>query len=178
MVLNKKQKEVLISWVAEGLKSDEMNKRAALFEPPFQVTRQQVDHYRKTREIDIEKLKQAGEFTALNTGLAIREKRVGLLQRLADKLVEDIFDNDLLWTDEVKGIGGAENFERIDYKEFNTAEVAQLRGVLDDIAAEMNERAKNLQHSGPNGGPIPVFDMETWKKDRESRLKQLEDQEE
>jgi phage terminase small subunit len=34
------------------------------------------------------------------------------------------------------------------------------------------------EYSGPNGGPIPIFDMDTWKKERESRLKKLKDQEE
>jgi len=170
MKLKKGQKENLLQWIAEGLHTDEINQRASLFKSPFEVTRQQVDHYRKTRHVDIESLKQAGEFTALNTGLAVREKRVALLQRLADRMVQDLFDEDLVWTDEVKGIGGADNFERIDYKEFNQAEVAQLRGVLDDIAAEMNERIKKLEHSGPDGGPIPIFDLDRWKKERAERL--------
>jgi hypothetical protein len=173
MKLNKKQKEILLEWIAEGLQSDEINKRAAAFKPSFQVIRQQVDFYRKTRGVDIDKLRKEGEFTALNTGLSVKEKRVALLQQLAEKMRLDIFENDLLWTNQVKGIGGADNFERIDYQEFNAAEVQQLRGVLDDIAAELNERSKKLEHSGPNGGPIPIFDMEAWKKERLENLEKI-----
>jgi len=154
MKLKKTQREALLAWVAEGLQSDEINKRAAVFDPPFDVTRQQVDHYRKTRRIEIEKLRKDGEFTALNTGLAVREKRVELLQELAFVMRDDLLVKKLLWTPQVKGIGGADNYERIDYEEFNTAEVMQLRGVLDDIAAEVNERVKRQEVTGKNGAPL------------------------
>ena len=162
MKLKKTQREALLAWVAEGLQSDEINKRAAVFDSPFEVTRQQVDHYRKTRKIEIEKLRKVGEFTALNTGLAIREKRVELLQELAERMRDDLLVKKLLWTPQVKGIGGAENFERIDYEEFNLAEVQQLRGVLDDIAAEVNERVKRQEVTGRDGKPLipsPKFDL-------------------
>jgi len=163
MNLKKQHKEALLAWVAEGLQTDEINKRAALFTSPFSVTRQQVDHYRKTRGVDIEQLRADGEYTELNPGLAIRERRVALLQQLAETMREDLFEKKLLWTSQVKGIGGAGNFERIEYEEFNSGEVQQLRGVLDDIAAELSERAKKLEHSGPDGSPIqiglPSFDL-------------------
>lgn len=178
MKLKKTQRENVLAWIAEGLQTDEINKRAALSDSPFEVTRQQVDHYRKTRGVDIEKLRKDGEFTALNTGLAIREKRVELLQQLAEVMRVDLFDKALLWTPQVKGIGGVGNYERIDYEEFNTAEVQQLRGVLDDIAAELNERTKKLEHSGPNGGAIPIFDLDAWKKEREQRIDQVKKLEE
>ena len=129
-----------MSWIGEGLETDEINVRAAKWNPHFKVTRTQVDHYRKTRKVDLEGIRENGEFDALTTGLSQREKRVERLQKLADLLIKDLFENDLLWTNEVKGIGGADNFERIDYKLFNTAEVAQLRGVLEDIAHEMGDR--------------------------------------
>lgn len=40
--------------------------------------------------------------------------------------------------------------------------------------------SKKLEHSGPNGGPIPVqpFDMDAWKKEREKRLKEIKNLEE
>jgi hypothetical protein len=178
MKLKKTQREALLAWVAEGLQTDEINKRAALFASPFEVTRQQVDFYRKTRKVDIEQLRKEGEFTALNTGLSVKEKRVDLLHQLAEKMRQDLLENNLLWVPQVKGIGGADNFERVDYEEFNAAEVMQLRGVLDDIAAELNERMKKLEHSGPGGGAIPIFDMDAWKKDREKRIEKVEKLEE
>ena len=142
MTLKKAQKEAVLQWIGEGLETDEINKRAAKFKPKFHVSRRAVAHYRKTRGVKIDEIKQSGEINALSTGLAIRGNRVALLQKLANLLTNDIFEKTLLWTDEVKGIGGRENFERIEYKEFNKAEVEQLRGVLDDIAAEMGDRVK------------------------------------
>jgi len=126
------------------LTSDEVNSRAELFEPPFSVSRQQVDHYRKTRAIDIKELSEKAEYNALNEGLAKRSERVDLLKRLAGHITKDLFDRNLFWTDMVKGIGSKEDFQVIEYEEFNGAEVAQLRGVLDDIAKEIGDRKGNI----------------------------------
>ena len=178
MKLNKRQRTKLLEWIAEGLESGEINKRAAKHKPPFEVTRQQVDHYRKTRDVDLSKVKAQEEFTALKSGLALKVNRVQVLQELATQMSNDLHKAGLLWLDQVKGIGGAENFERVEYKEFNTAEVQQLRGVLDDIAAEVNERIKTHEVTGKNGGPIPLFNMDTWKQEREKRLKTIKDLEE
>jgi len=153
--LNKGQKEALLSWVAEGLKTDEINKRAAKFKPRFKVSARVVAYYRKSRDVKLEEIKAADETSALNTGLALKENRVARLQKLADLLIDDLFELDLLWTDEVKGIGGADNFERIDYKEFNKAEVDALRGVLDDIAAEVGHRIKKSDVTS-DGNPIQL----------------------
>lgn len=171
--LNKAQREALIEWVAEGLASDEINQRAAKWKPRFSVTRQQVDHYRKTRKVDIDKLKESGEFNALKRGLALVNERVQLLQDLADKLKFDLFDaaGKGLWLANKKAVGMTTVF---DYEEFNSAEVAQLRGVLDDIAQEVGERGKTLEHKGNVG----LFDMDAWKKVREARLKGVKELEE
>lgn len=144
MRLKKAQKLALLEWIAEGLTSDEVNKRAEVFEPPFDVSRQQVDHYRKTRGIEIEEIQKQAEYRALNTGLAIKSRRVELLKNLAEHLTSDLFKKDLFWTDMVKGIGKGEDFQVIEYEEFNAGEVAQLRGILDDIAKEMGDRKGNI----------------------------------
>jgi hypothetical protein len=144
MRLKKAQKEALLTWIAEGLTSDEVNSRADLFDPPFSVSRQQVDHYRKTRSVDIKELSEKAEYEALNAGLAKRSNRVKLLKRLAEHLTEDLFSRDLFWTDMVKGIGSKDDFQVVEYEEFNSAEVAQLRGVLDDIAKEVGDRKSNV----------------------------------
>lgn len=159
--LKKAQKEALLSWVAEGLKTDEINKRAAKFKPRFKVSGRVVTHYRKTRGVKLEEIKEADETSALKTGLALKENRVDRLQKLAELLIADLFDEDLLWTDEVKGIGGADNFERIDYKEFNKSEVDALRGVLDDIAAEVGERIKksDVTSGGEPITPVTIIEI-------------------
>lgn len=154
MKLNKKQRTQLLVWIAEGLETGEINKRAAKFKPPFQVTRQQVDHYRKTRDVKLDEIKAQDETSALKTGLSLKENRVKLLHDLAELLGKDIFEKNLLWLDQAKGIGSGENYERIDYQEFNTAEIAQLRGVLDDIASEVGERVKKQEVTGKDGKPL------------------------
>lgn len=140
MRLKKAQKEILLEWIAEGLTSAEVNARAADFDDPFEVSRQQVDHYRRTREIDIQEIIKTDEFAALNEGLSKKSERVKLLKRVAQRLTEDLLERDLVWVDMVKGIGSKEDFQVIEYEEFNAGEVAQLRGVLDDIAKELGDR--------------------------------------
>jgi hypothetical protein len=144
MKLNKLQKEHLLQGVAEGLESDELNKRAKKFKQPYTVLRSQVVYYRKSREVQLGKLKEAGENDALTTGLAVKANRVAKLQALADKLYDDLMVGGKLWLEQVKGIGSKEDFERITYYEFNSAEVAQYRGLVDDISAEVGERVRKV----------------------------------
>lgn len=144
MRLKKAQREALLAWIAEGLTSEEVNKRASTFEDPFDVSRQQVDFYRKTRGVIIEELSKQAEFSALNTGLAKKADRVALLKRLAEHLTLDLFEKDLFWCDMVKGIGKGDDFQVVEYEEFNASEVQQLRGLLEDIAKEVGERQGKL----------------------------------
>jgi hypothetical protein len=60
---------------------------------------------------------------------------------LKDLLSEDGEEN-RIWLDQVKGIGSQDNYERIEYIEFNKAEIEALRGILDDIASEVGHRIK------------------------------------
>jgi len=140
--LKKRQKEALLQWVAEGLQVDEINQRAAKFKPKFSVSSRVVTHYRKTRQIELDKLKEAGELDALKSGLALKDKRVEVLQRLADRMIADLLPagekGSLLWTLQAKTVAN----EKYIYEEFNKPEVDALRGTLDDIAAEVGERVK------------------------------------
>jgi hypothetical protein len=126
-------------WISEGLQSDEINLRAAVFDPPFEVSRQQVDWYRSTRAKSIAAMSAAAEHDALTTGLALKSNRVMKLQHLAALMEQDIFGG-FLWTDQVKMIGSGPFAKEVDYEEFNTAEVQQYRGTLDDIAKEVGDR--------------------------------------
>lgn len=154
MKLTKKQRTQLLAWIAEGVDSGEINARAKKFKPPFKVSRQQVDYFRKSRGVDIDQIKNEEEFDALKSGLALKENRVQLLQDLAEKMKKDIFEDGLLWTDEVKGVGSADNFQLIDYKLFNASEVQQLRGVLSDIAEEVGGRVQRKELTGKDGKPL------------------------
>lgn len=153
MRLEKSQRDAVLKWAAEGLETDAINKRAATFEPPFSVSRGQVDYYRKSRRVDLKAIAEAGEYDALKTGLALKEERVKKLQLLAALLEEDLFGG-VLWTQDVKMIGTGDMQERIEFEEFNTAEVAQYRGVLDDIAKEVGQRVQRQEVTGEGGGAL------------------------
>lgn len=155
MRLRKTQKEALLSWIAEGLQTDEINSRAASFDPPFNVSRQQVDFYRDRRGIEVAALREAGEYDALKAGLALKAERVKRLQQLAALMERDLFGG-FLWTEQVKMIGSGPFAKEVDYEEFNTAEVQQYRGVLDDIAKEMGDRKSVAEVSGKDGGDIKL----------------------
>lgn len=147
MTLKKAQKDAVLEWIGEGLETDEINKRAAKFKPRFTISRRAVAHYRKTRGVKLEEILEEGETSSLKTGLALKENRVAKLQLLADKMLADLLDKDdsSMWLLQVKGIGSQDNYERVEYLEFNKAEVDAVRGVLDDIAAEVGERVKKSQ---------------------------------
>lgn len=156
--LRKKQKEALLSWIAEGLDSGEINERAEMFKPPFSVTRQNIDHYRKTRAIDLETISKIDETNALSTGYALKEHRVLKLSQLAELLERDLFGG-FLWTEQVKGVGAGTAAEVVDYDEFNKAEVDAYRGVLEDLAAETGGRIRKIEATGKDGKDlIPVTD--------------------
>jgi hypothetical protein len=150
MRLKKKQKEAVLEWIAEGLQTDEINQRAADFNPPFSVTRSNVSKYRSTRKTDLDTIKKVSEKNALSAGFALKEYRVLRLSQLAEMMAKDIFGG-FLWTEEVKGVGAGAAAEIVDYDEFNRAEVEAFRGVLDDIAAEMGARTKKIEGSGEDG---------------------------
>jgi hypothetical protein len=139
MRLTKKQKQNVLAWIAEGIETDEINKRAAQASPPFSVSRQQVDWYRKTRRVDVDALTRASEMKALSQGLALKEVRVARLQALAALMERDLFGG-FLWVENVKSVGSGPTQELVDYEEFNASEVKEYRGVLDDIAKEMGHR--------------------------------------
>ena len=143
----------MIRWIAEGLQSDEINDRAVEFIPPFSVSRQQADYYRKTRDADIKAIVAVGEQDALTEGLAKKGERVKKLKQLAALMERDLFGGSL-WLDQVKGVGSGTMATIVDYEDFNKAEVDAYRGILDDIAKEVGGRAQKQEISGPEGGPI------------------------
>jgi hypothetical protein len=132
--------------ISEGLRTDEINERAAKGErgrPAYQVSRQQVDFYRRKLGVKVEEMQEAGELGALRSGLALKENRVESLKTLAEKLEEELLGENLLWVDRVRFTGGRKPV-RIDYEEFNEASVRQYRGLLDDIAKELGDRRQKV----------------------------------
>ncbi len=161
MRLKKGQKEKLLEWISEGLQSDEINHRAMAFEPSFSVSKQLVDYYRATRQKSLAAMQATAEHTALTAGLALKAVRVHRLQQLAALMEKDLFGG-FLWTDQVKSLGSGEFMEIVDYEEFNTAEVQQYRGVLDDIAKEVGDRKNvNVNLTPDQAKELPTEEIET-----------------
>lgn len=156
MRLKKSQKEAVLTWIATGLQSDEINELAAGFVPPFQISRRQLCYYRKTRKADIAAMIAAGEQEALSEGLALKGERVKKLKQLAALMGRDLFGG-FLWLDQVKGVGSGDVAQLVDYEEFNSSEVAAYRGVLDDIAKEMGHRTQRQQIVGTGDKGQIVF---------------------
>lgn len=168
MRLQKNQKKKLLEWISEGLQTDEINTRAADFGTPFRVSRQQVDWYRSTREQSLVAMQAAAEHDALTTGLALKSNRVQKLQQLAVLMEQDLFGG-FLWTDQVKMIGSGPFAKEVDYEEFNTAEVAQYRATLDDIAKEVGDRKQantTLNVTSDELKTMSVEELETLAKKR------------
>jgi hypothetical protein len=157
MKLTKKQKEHLLAAISEGLQTDEINKRAAALRPAYKVSRQQVDHYRKSKEVKLAEIKENSESDALRTGFALKERRVESLNRLAEVMERELTEGGKLWLQDVKAVGSGEFTQIVDFETFNGAEVQQFRGVLDDIAKETGDRQKKVEVGGKDGSALKVL---------------------
>jgi hypothetical protein len=90
----------------------------------------------------------------LTTGYAQSHERIATLNELASILHEELTTKgprNRRWVRDVKQVGSGEDAERVDIERFNGAEVAQLRGLLDDIAKELGERKEHVEHGGEIG---------------------------
>lgn len=154
--LNKSQKEMLLQWIAEGLRPGEINKRAQAYDEPFTVSRKQVYYYRTSRGKDIKEITEQAEFQALNTGLALKANRVEKLKQLAELMEKDLFTDKKLWLDDKKGVGTGAAAEVYEYEKFNRAEVEAYRGVLDDIARELGDRSTKAEIEEDTSGELHV----------------------
>ncbi len=142
--LGQKQKEHLIELISAGLRTKEINEQAKKFRPSYQVTRQQVDFYRKRLGVKLDELDGAAEAGALKRGFALRERRVESLNTLAEKMEEELIGENMLWLDQVKMVGSGRHAKQLNYEEFNAPMVQQFRGVLDDIAKEAGDRRQKV----------------------------------
>ena len=153
----------MLGWIAEGLHSGEINEKAGVFDPPFHVSRQQVDYYRKTRHAKIEEIKQEYESRALSEGLARKSVRIDKLKKLAKKMETDLFDNNLTWLEDKKGVGSGTVAEIYDFLRFNKAEIDAYRDVLDDIAKELGGRVVKSELSWQDGKPLVIEFVNDWR---------------
>jgi len=134
------QKNLILQWILEGLSDQQIMKRAKE-QNHFELTKQGVNYYRQSKAAGkkAERIIERKTDCALKKGLAVRENRVNDLQKIRDKLMEEL-DKNGLWIDESKTIL-TQNYETTETKKtFNAPLIRELRGVLDDAAKEMGER--------------------------------------
>lgn len=147
------QIKLIAKWVGEGLQSNEICAKAAKLKEPFKITPRIVQYYRKKYKADIAKLRSNSELKGLNSGLAKRDGRVEVLTLLANAMIQDLLHDKpkerKIWVDRLKAAGAGPNFRTFIEKEFNGPELAQLRGVLADIAEEVGERRAKIDQATP-----------------------------
>jgi hypothetical protein len=141
MKLDVWQKKHCLKLVAQGLSTSEINEQAAKYKRPYEVSESQVSYYRVTRAHDLKAISKLSEREALINGFSQKEKRVHVLSLLAALMTQDLTGG-LLWLEDEKGVGSGDAAKTIEIERFNASEVAQLRGVLDDIAKEMGHRVQ------------------------------------
>lgn len=78
----------------------------------------------------------------LKSRFALMHKRVELLDRKIQQLVEITDDEKGIWIPDVKSVGTGPDAERVDLVQFNSDAFKELREYLDDIASELGERVK------------------------------------
>lgn len=93
---------------------------------------------------------------AKETGYAIDAKRIWDLNKLAELLFEEIFEDDKRWLPDVKSIGSGEYAERVDLVRFNASLIKEFRAALDDLAKEMGERSTGVRLESDEARPMTV----------------------
>jgi hypothetical protein len=108
---------------------------------------------------EVQKMLAEEEERALKEGLASVGRRIIKLTEIAEQL-EDELEDGMLWLERVKGIGSGQDgtFERVEELQFNAQLIKQLRGVYDDIAKELGQRATNVDVTS-NGERLTGMDI-------------------
>lgn len=89
-------------------------------------------------------------------GFGLAHERVRALKVLAEKLSDELADDSKLWVRDYKLLGLSVR----EIARFNTGEVEQFRGLLDDIAKEKSERKEIKVVQGDKNAPIVVRTIE------------------
>lgn len=84
----------------------------------------------------------------LRSGFALQHKRVQALDKIANKLIDMIEDEDKVWLPDVKAIGNGPSAERVDLVNFNAPLFSLIEKYQASIAAEMGERVKKTELTG------------------------------
>lgn len=92
--------------------------------------------------LQAEDIIKARRVQVMMLGLANDYERVAALDKLANRMMEDLLVEGKMWVSEPRAIGGG---EYVDVKRFNHTEVTQIRGILDDISLETGGRQRTVK---------------------------------
>lgn len=90
----------------------------------------------------LEKQIAAEEKNVLREAFALKHRRVKELNRIVEKLIAYVEDEEHIWLPDVKAIGTGPNARQVDLIRFNAALFSEIRAHFDDIAKEKGERVK------------------------------------
>lgn len=175
VVFTEPQQLLIVQWLAEGLTTREMNALASAQKPPFSITPSEAYYYRVSRQIDVTQALKMRESEAFNSGFAKKENRVIALNNLGQRIYEELGREGGMWLNMVKGIGSGQDYERIEYVEFNRAQIEAFRNILDDVATELGQRVRRSDVTSKDR-PLaaPGLPASAWSKLTDEEVELLE----
>ncbi len=151
----------MLEWIVEGLSIVEMRDRASQLDEPFEVTRGQVVHARKSMRAKWSAKWAEQEKALLEDGFARKAVRIRQITEMYERHLQLIAAR--AEAPQLQDVpGGRTGLLTQDVKQgkivfkYDRAVISEMRGLLDDIAREKGERQQKVEHSGPDGGSIPV----------------------
>jgi PBSX family phage terminase large subunit len=147
--MNGVQKAFLLSLIAAGRMNPQLIEACKNHSTePWDLTERQIQYWRRKMKHRFQELQDNEVLEVMTKGFALKENRIRSLGMLADRMLEDLLASDkkkeLIWLERKKSRGSRENFEAFMEEEFNTAQLAQYRGLMDDIAKETGGRNPKL----------------------------------
>ncbi len=159
--LTSAQRRQMLEWIVEGLSIVEMRDRASQLDEPFEVTRGQVVHARKSMRAKWSAKWAEQEKALLEDGFARKAVRIRQITEMYERHLQLIAAR--AEAPQLQDVpGGRTGLLTQDVKQgkivfkYDRAVISEMRGLLDDIAREKGERQQKVEHSGPDGGSIPV----------------------
>lgn len=138
------QLDALVQWLAEGMTNKQIHEASAKFDPPFEIDSRMISYYWRSKEVEIGKARAERQSRIIAQGVAMTENRIAKLVKLAEVLEADLFNHKLTWVERQKMLGSGQWGQIVSEKEFNAAEVRELRLVYDDLAKEVGDRVSRM----------------------------------
>ena len=107
-------------------------------------------------DADLEGIKNSTAQEVLSTGLSLSHERIVKLKVLAEKLEEEIHEEENLWLEDWKILGRGREAKIVKVFRFNSQLVDQYRRTMEDIAKETGGRVSKQELTGADGSALGV----------------------